>query len=271
MLRMGPKMSQRVVRTTMCLAFALLLPSCYGARIDPNPVGRGQLAVNFYSAQSGDQVRTGNRSAVTIGERALGDRAAVPVWGFREPGDWGHRNYCGAGATQVLLSAWLPQVPDIETVARRAKLNPNSGQTGVDTAAAINSFIDPVVVPALGHSWYRGDHVTTLSEVVAKLRSDLVSREATGQFGHSVPVMVQTMTRTMPGWNRWNATHMITIYGFDLSHNDPAVDTVSYAETPSPLAGYRGPAFQTISLQALWTAMQAYITESPSDPTNIIW
>jgi len=195
----------------------------------------------------------------------------VLVRGFGEPGDWGHRNYCGAGATQVLLSAWLPQVPDIETVARRAKLNPSVGQTGGDTVVAVNSFIDLVVAPALGHSWYRGEHVTTLTEVVERLRSDLLSPEANRVFGHGVPVMVQTMTRTMPGWNRWNATHMITIYGMDLSRNDPALDTVSYAETPSPLAGYRGPAFQSMTLQALWTAMQAYNVESPSDPINIIW
>src|SRR5919108_10013 len=81
--------------------------------------------------------------------------------------------------------------------------------------------------------------------------------------GHGVPVMVQTMTRTMPGWNRWNATHMITIFAFDFSHNDPALDTVTYAETPSPLAGYRGPDFQTISVKALWVAMQAYLREFP--------
>jgi len=73
---------------------------------------------------------------------------------------------------------------------------------------------------------------------------------------HGVPVIVQTMTRTMPGWNHWNATHMITIFAFDFRHNDPSKDTVTYAETPSPLAGYRGPDFQTITVQALWTAIE---------------
>jgi hypothetical protein len=45
---------------------------------------------------------------------------------------------------------------------------------------------------------------------------------------------------------------------------------VTYAETPSPLAGYRGPDFQTISVAALWVAMQAYIKEFPADPMNVI-
>ena len=56
----------------------------------------------------------------------------------------------------------------------------------------------------------------------------------------------------------------------DFSHDDPALDTVTYAETPSPLAGYKGPDFQTISVKALWVAMQAYLREFPADPMNVI-
>src|SRR6266568_4679005 len=57
----------------------------------------------------------------------------------------------------------------------------------------------------------------------------------------------------------------VEVRGF---HEPP--DTVSYAETPSPLAGYRGPDFQTISVKALWVAMQAYLREFPQDPMNVI-
>jgi len=102
------------------------------------------------------------------------------------------------------------------------------------------------------------------------IETDITDPQAMLTFGHGVPVMVQTMTRTMPGWNRWNATHMITIFAFDFSHDDPALDTVTYAETPSPLAGYRGPDFQTITVKALWVAMQAYLREFPQDPMNVI-
>ena len=127
-----------------------------------------------------------------------------------------------------------------------------------------------MVVPALGQARYKAEHVTTLDGVTSRIQQDIVDQQALMTFGHGVPVMVQTMTRTMPGWNRWNATHMITIFAFDFSHNDPALDTVTYAETPSPLAGYRGPDFQTISVKALWVAMQAYIREFPADPMNVI-
>src|SRR5438105_3272571 len=103
---------------------------------------------------------------------------------------------------------------------------------------------------------------------VGQLAQEAVDRRSVAV--HGFPVMVQTMTKNMPGWNHWNATHMITIFAFDFSHNNPALDTVTYAETPSPLAGYRGPDFQTISVSALWAAMQAYTVASPSDPMNVI-
>src|SRR5919108_736626 len=141
---------------------------------------------------------------------------------------------------------------------------------GADATAAINGFLTGIVQPAVGHPWYHAEHATTLARVKQRIQADLTSPDAIRLFGHGAPVMLQTMTRTMPGWNHWNATHMITIFAFDFSHNDPALDTVTYAETPSPLAGYRGPDFQTISLNALWIAMQAYNREAPYDPMNVI-
>jgi hypothetical protein len=205
-----------------------------------------------------------------VGQAVL-DQGNVEVKGFHEPGDYAHRNYCGAGATQVLLSAWMSNVPDIETVARASRLNPNRGEYGADATNAINAFLNPIVVPVLGVNRYKAEHIISLDEVKAKIQGDITDPQAMMLFGHGVPVMVQTMTRTMPGWNRWNATHMITIFAFDFSHNDPNLDTVTYAETPSPLAGYRGPDFQTISVSALWVAMQAYLREgAPSDPMNVI-
>lgn len=196
---------------------------------------------------------------------------AVAARPFHEPGDYAHRNYCGAGASEVLLSAWMPATPPLEEVATRAGLDPRSGQTGANTAAELNSYLDPIVVPRLGRSWYRADHVTSLPAVEDRLSADLGSADALAAFGHTAPVMVQTMTRTMPGWSGWQATHMITVVAADLGHGDPSLDTVTYAETPSPLAGYRGPDFQTVSVAALWVAMEAFITDDPADPVNVIW
>jgi hypothetical protein len=196
--------------------------------------------------------------------------ARVPIREFKEPNDHAHRNYCGAGATEVLLSAWEPSTPDIETVARAAHLDPNSGETGANAVIAINTLLAPVVRPGLGHDRYTGLHATGLATVLDALRSDLGDPSAIALFGHGVPVMVQTMTRSMPGWNHWNATHMITIFAADLSHDDPAVDTVTYAETPSTVAAYAGPPVATITVHALWLAMQQFLVDSPRDPINLI-
>ena len=263
-------MSQGVIKIALAMAFAALLPSCFGAQVNSaRPGGQVVLAYNFPKATPTPVQTPEVAPSVTVGQVAA-SQGAVEVRGFHEPGDWAHRNYCGAGATQVLLSAWMSEVPDIETVARISKLNPNRGEYGADATHGINAFLDPVVIPALGQARYKAEHVTALDEVTARIRQDIVDQESIMTFGHGVPVMVQTMTRSMPGWNRWNATHMITIFAFDFSHNDPALDTVTYAETPSPLAGYRGPDFQTISVKALWVAMQAYLREFPQDPMNVI-
>jgi hypothetical protein len=251
------------------MAFAGLLPSCFGAQVNTRPIGPVALAYNFQKPALAPSATPHPQASLTLGQVAAG-QGAVEVRGFHEPGDWAHRNYCGAGATQVLLSAWMTDVPDIEAVARASKLNPNSGEFGANAAAAIDAFLNPVVLPALGQPRYKAEHVTTVDEVKGKIQHDIVDEQAIVTFGHGVPVMVQTMTKTMPGWNRWNATHMITIFAFDFSHDDPALDTVTYAETPSPLAGYRGPDFQTISVKALWVAMQAYLREFPQDPMNVI-
>lgn len=198
------------------------------------------------------------------------DRASVAVQSFKEPNDFAHRNYCGAGAAQVLLSAWLPAVPDIEAVAQRNALDPRIGQTGNDTARGINSWLDAVVRPKVGRSFYQASRVTSLDEFLGILRQDLGGPDARREFGHGAPVLVQAMTPTLPGWNKWNATHMLTIYAYDLRAHDPARDTVSYMETPGSVAGYRGPASQTITVKQLWEAMVAFYTKD-KDPINVIW
>ncbi|HEX6492989.1 MAG TPA: hypothetical protein VF112_05725 [Candidatus Dormibacteraeota bacterium] len=189
---------------------------------------------------------------------------------FHEPTDYQHRNYCGAGATEVLLSAWETPAPDVETVARTAGLDPRSGETGAQALSAVNALLAPIVRPALGHDRYRGAHATSLDTVLAAIRADLSDPEAIALFGHGVPVMLQTMTRTMPGWNGWNATHMITVFAADLGHGDPALDTVTYMETPSAIAGYTGPDSRTITVAALWVAMRQFLTGSPRDLVNLI-
>jgi hypothetical protein len=191
----------------------------------------------------------------------------VAVRPFREPDDFAHRNYCGAGATTVLLSAWTTAVPDVESVAHAINLKPDTGATGADTARGINALLRNLAGP----DHYRGEHVTALADVLSRVRTSLGNAGDLRRYGHTTPVMLQTMTKTMPGWRGWQATHMITVFEAHLDTGNPDVDTVTYMETPSTVAGYNGPDSQTITVSALWTAMQAFITDSPTDPVNVIW
>ena len=196
---------------------------------------------------------------------------SVGVRTFKEPDDYAHRNYCAAGAAAVLLSAWTEPTVDVEAIARAIALDPRTGATGAATATGVNTLLAPVVRPVLGRDRYHGDHVASVSVLEQILRTDLGDARAVSAFGHAVPVMVQTMTRTMPGWSGWQATHVITIFAADLRSHDPARDTVTYAETPSPIAGYAGPPRQTTSVAALWVAMQAFLKDDPADPVNVVW
>src|SRR5437870_5134560 len=159
-------MSQGVIKIALAMAFAALLPSCFGAQVNTRSVGPVALAYNF--PKPSPSATPQPEPSLTVGQVAPG-QGAVEVRGFHEPPDWAHRNYCGAGATQVLLSAWMTDVPDIETVARASKLNPNRGENGADATSAIDAFLNPVVMPVLGEPRYKAEHVTTLDEVKARI------------------------------------------------------------------------------------------------------
>src|SRR5260370_30382434 len=146
-------MSQAVIKIALEMAFAELMPSCFGAQVNSQPVGPVALAYNFARPTSAPVQTPTPQASLTVGQVASG-QGAVEVRGFHEPPDWAHRNYCGAGATQVLLSAWMTEVPDIEAVAKASKLNPNRGELGANATTAIDAFLNPVVLPALGQPRY---------------------------------------------------------------------------------------------------------------------
>src|ERR1700674_539086 len=177
-------MSQGVIKIALAMAFAALLPSCFGAQVNTaRPGGSVVLAYNFPRPTP-----TGTpepKPSLTVGTVATG-QGAVQVRGFHEPGDWAHRNYCGAGATQVLLSAWMSEVPDIETVAKASNLNPNKREFGTDATRAINRYVNPVAIPAFGQPRYKAEHITTLDEFKAGIVQDIGDQKGITTFGAAV-------------------------------------------------------------------------------------
>src|SRR4030088_3577792 len=166
-------MSQGVIKIALAMAFAALLPSCFGAQVNTRPVGPVALAYNFPKPSAAPAQAPSPQASVTVGQVANG-QGAVEVRGFHESPVWAHRNYCGAGATQVLLSAWMTDVPDIETVAKASKLTPSSGDAAGRATSAIDGLPTRVILPAVGQPRYKSEHGNTLDEVKAKQRLHFV-------------------------------------------------------------------------------------------------
>src|SRR5947209_18987795 len=105
-------MSQGVIKIALAMAFAALLPSCFGAQVNTRQVGPVALAYHFPKPTPSPSSTPEPQPSVTVGKVAA-SQGAVEVTGFHEPGDSAQRNYCGAGTTQVLLSSSITGVPEI--------------------------------------------------------------------------------------------------------------------------------------------------------------
>ena len=199
---------------------------------------------------------------------AAGTAVQLSIQSELEPNDYAHRNYCAEGAIAVLLSAWTTALPSIDAIGVAAHVVESTGTIGANAVQAINAYLEQITGTATYA--YTGTHVTSLPAFESQLETDI---SGVGRFtaaGHGSPVLVHVMTATLPGWNGYQAQHMIAVFGYDFAAGTPAGDTVTYAESAGSVAGYNGPHVETISLAALWTAMQNYNTDITTDLVTVI-
>jgi hypothetical protein len=185
-----------------------------------------------------------------------------------EPNDYAHRNYCAEGAIAVLLSTWTTALPSIDAIGVAAHVVESYGTIGANAVQAINAYLAQITGTA--NYAYTGTHVTSLPVFESQLEADLSGERRFTAAGHGSPVLVHVMTATLPGWGGYQAHHMIAVVGYDLAAGTPAGDTVTYAESAGSVAGYTGPQVETISLAALWTAMQNYNADITTDLVTVI-
>jgi hypothetical protein len=185
-----------------------------------------------------------------------------------EPKDYAHRNYCDEGAIAVLLSTWTTALPSIDAIGAAAHVVESSGTIGANAVQAINAYLEQITGTTTYA--YTGNHVTSLPVFESQLETDLSGKGRFTAAGHGSPVLVHVMTATLPGWDGYQARHMIAVFGYEFAAGTPAGDTVTYAESASSAAGYNGPQVETISLAALWTAMQNYNTDITTDLVTVI-
>ncbi len=187
---------------------------------------------------------------------------------YLEPNDYAHRNYCAEGAIAVLLSTWTDAVPSLDAIGVAARVVESYGTTGANAVVAINSYLGQIT--GTQRYAYSGTHVTSLAVFQQQLEADLSGLGRLVGAGHGSPILVHVMTATLPGWDGYQAQHMIAVIGYNLSAGTPGADTVTYAESAGSVAGYNGPEVQTISLATLWNAMQNYNQDVTSDPVTVI-
>lgn len=186
-----------------------------------------------------------------------------------EPNDYAHRNYCAEGAIAALLSSWTGAVPSIDDIGVSAHVVESRGTKGADAAQAINEYLEQITGTA--RYAYSKTYVTSPAILKSQLETDLSGLGRFAFAGHGSPVLVRVRTATLPGWNGYQAGHVIAVFGYDFTPGNPGGDTVTYAESAGSVAGYNGPQVQTISLAALWTAVQAATTPaSLHDPWTLI-
>lgn len=142
------------------------------------------------------------------------------------------------------------------------------GTIGANAVQAINAYLGQITGTAAYA--YTGTHVTSLPEFESQLETDLSGLGRFTAAAHGSPVLVHVMTATLPGWDGYQARHMIAVFGYNFGAGTASGDSVTYAESAGSVAGYKGPPSETISLAALWTAMQSYNTDVTTDPVTVV-
>ncbi|MBV8528765.1 MAG: hypothetical protein JOZ75_10650 [Candidatus Dormibacteraeota bacterium] len=136
---------------------------------------------------------------------------------------------------------------------------------GPNAAQAINMYLEQI--SGTPRYAYTSTQVTSAAMLKSALETDLSGLGRFARAGHGSAVIVHVWTATLPGWNGWQASHAVAVFGYDFTPANPNGDTVTYTESASSVAGYTGPQVQTISLDALWAAAQAPARPAPAAPT----
>ncbi len=166
---------------------------------------------------------------------------------LHEPNIKADANFCGPGASQVLISAWTNKVPKIETLAIQESTNvPNPGTLMKNMQGPINKDI--------GTDYYTDLESGSSSRGAF---SNLIGRDILSGHPLITGIMTGVGNTFLNGWDYsgFKVTHIVTIYGFDFT--SPAHGEIYYVETSGTVAGTNETGPQEIDYQTFWTLVQA--------------
>ncbi len=165
---------------------------------------------------------------------------------YREPDDWAHRNYCGAGAAVTLLSHWdtnLPNTVDIDQLGREMGLDPDTGVWIYRIARPVNERLNQYLGQDV--NWYRFANAASLDDLRWMIEVDIKQ--------NAVPFVTGLMTYGLPGWGPRNVGHIVCVYGY--TRDPDGAEWVAYTDTSPPVSGYHGYILHNIELGWFWQAV----------------
>lgn len=173
-----------------------------------------------------------------------GKSSSVSVGDYREPDGSQYYNYCGPGASQVLISAWTANVPSIQTLA--AQEQTNRGKVG--------TYLQDMVQPisnAIGQNYYSIHNANSQGDFSNMIGKDILDNHH--------PLITGLLTiygnNHLYGWSYVSAPHIITITGFDFT--SPTQGWIYYTETASAGAGAtHGPGRYHLDYNTFWSLVQ---------------
>jgi hypothetical protein len=210
---------------------------------DPNYVPTAQelkaLTAKDVQAKQHLQQRRGTNSIVPL---SIG-RKTLSVYPYTEPPGKDYVNYCGPGATQVILSARLPtnQIPNIYNIGADESQYSWGNKTDIKTKGVLNTAVRTELNNLLSTSFYVYAVASGRPQLETWVVSDIDANYALDS---------SLMTGGMPGWGTLNVKHIVAIYGYnepDLSHT-----YFYYTETASKDAGFNGTYWNYVISTTFW-------------------
>lgn len=170
-----------------------------------------------------------------------GKSGFVSVGKYNEPNKYKYRNYCGPGASRVLISAWTSKVPSIDTLATEEKTNPNTGTLMKNMITPVNN--------AIGQKYYSQQYASSQGSFSNMIGHDILDNS------HPLITAIVTIygSNKLNGWSV-TAKHIITIYGFDFT--SPSNGYIYYYETSGTVAGTTATGYNVIDYNTFWTLVQ---------------
>ena len=174
---------------------------------------------------------------------------------YREPNDYAHRNYCGPGATLVILSARLTRaqiydlvLPNDSTPTTLELFDKIGSNEGIDpTWGVTNTKIRDELNRQLNTTYYS----YVINTTKANLKTYIVY-----DIDEGYALNTSLWTGGMAGWGTRDTKHVVAIHGYNETTTSSFY--VYYTETSQSVQGYSGLYKNVVGLTSFYQRVKAH-------------